>query len=96
MQLQELIVYNFADVNDYVVTEGDDITVRGKIDFYNGLLELFPDSIRVNSAGNTLKDPIDVAAPSEATESNFIRLEKVWITNDTTTVWPNNGNVELT
>jgi hypothetical protein len=89
-------IYNFADVNDYVVTEGDDITVRGKIDFYNGLLELFPDSIRVNSAGNTLKDPIDVAAPSEATESNFIRLEKVWITNDTTTVWPNNGNVELT
>ena len=89
-------IYNFADVNDYVVTEGDAITVRGKIDFYNGLLELFPDSIRVNSAGNTLKDPMDVAAPSEATESNFIRLEKVWITNDTTTVWPNNGNVWLT
>ncbi len=89
-------IYNFADVNDYVVTEGDEITVRGKIDFYNGLLELFPDSIRVNSAGNTLKDPMDVAAPSEATESNFIRLEKVWITNDTTTVWPNNGNVWLT
>ena len=89
-------IFNFNDVDDYVVTEGDEITVKGKIDFFNGLLELFADSIKVNSQNNTLKAPTVVSAPSEATESDFITLEKVWVTNDTITVWPNNGNVELT
>jgi hypothetical protein len=88
-------IFNFNDINDYVVTEGDEITVRGKIDFYRGLLELVADSIRVNSS-KTLKDPRKVAAPSEDTESDFIQLIKVWITNDTTTLWPDNGNVQLT
>jgi len=89
-------IFNFNDVDDYVVTEGDEITVKGKIDFFNGLLELFADSIKVNSQNNTLKAPTLVSAPSEATESDFITLEKVWVTNDTITLWPNNGNVELT
>jgi hypothetical protein len=88
-------VFNFVDVNDYVVTEGDEITARGKIAFYNGLLELMVDSIIVNSTSNTLAMPTMVTKPSEATESMFIQLEKVWIA-DTTTVWPNNGNVLLT
>jgi hypothetical protein len=89
-------IFNFDDVGDYVVTEGDEITVRGQIEFYNGLLELKADSIKLNSQGNTLASPTVVDAPSEDTESEFIQLAKVWITNDTTTVWPNNGNVELT
>lgn len=89
-------IFNFNDVDDYVVTEGDEITVKGKIDFYRGLLELVADSIKVNSSGNPLKAPTAVEAPSEETESDFIVLRKVWITNDTTTVWPDNGNVELT
>lgn len=89
-------IFNFDDVSDYVVTEGDEITVRGQIEFYNGLLELKADSIKLNSQGNALASPTVVDAPSEDTESEFIQLAKVWITNDTTTVWPNNGNVELT
>lgn len=88
-------IFNFNDVSDYVVTEGDEITVRGKIDFYNGLTEVFADSIKVNSTGNTLKDPVVVAAPSESTESDFIKVRKIWIA-DTTTVWPDNGNVLVT
>lgn len=88
-------IFNFRDVNDYVVTEGDEITVRGEITSYNGLIEVFADSIKVNSTGNTLKDPVVVSKPSEDTESDFIEIRKVWIA-DTTTVWPNNGNVALT
>lgn len=87
-------VFNFNDVSDYVVTEGDEITVRGKIDFYRGLLELLADSIRVNSTGNTLVEPTVVTMLDESTESNLISLEKVWLA-DTTTVWPY-GNVLLT
>lgn len=88
-------IFNFRDVSDYVVTEGDEITARGKIDFYNGLLELFVDSIKVNSTGNALKEPTVVNTLSEATESDFIQLAKVWVA-DTSTVWPDNGNVWLT
>ena len=89
-------IFNFDDVSDYVVTEGDEITVRGQIEFYNGLLELKADSIKLNSKGNVLASPTVVSAPSEDTESEFIQLSKVWITNDTTTIWPDNQNVEFT
>ncbi|MGB0850385.1 MAG: lamin tail domain-containing protein [Bacteroidia bacterium] len=94
-------VHSFNDVSNYVVTEGDEITARGYITFYRGLTELRVDSIKVNSQGNTLDAPIDADKPSEETESEFIKLTKVWITNDTTTVWPNGekpnfGNVEFT
>lgn len=88
-------IFNFVDVSEYVVTEGDEITARGEIDFYNGLLELKVDSIKVNSSGNTLAKPTLVAKPTEDTESEFIQLEKVWIA-DGTTEWPDNGNVLLT
>ena len=88
-------IFNFVDVSEYVVTEGDEITARGEIDFYNGLLELKVDSIKVNSIGNTLAKPTLVAKPTEDTESEFIQLEKVWIA-DGTTEWPDNGNVLLT
>lgn len=89
-------VFSFNDVDDYVVTQGDEVTVKGKIGFFNGLLQLEPDSIKLNSQNNTLKAPTAVKTVSEDTESDFIILEKVWVTNDTITVWPNNGNVELT
>jgi hypothetical protein len=89
-------IFNFDDVSDYIVTEGDEITVRGQIEFYNGLLELKADSIKLNSKGNVLASPTVVSAPSEDTESEFIQLSKVWITNDTTTIWPDNQNVEFT
>ncbi|MCB9260759.1 MAG: T9SS type A sorting domain-containing protein [Flavobacteriales bacterium] len=88
-------IFNFNDVSDYVVTEGDEITVRGKMDFYNGLTEVFADSIKVNSSGNTLKDAVMVSKPSEETESDFIVIDRVWVA-DTNTVWPDNGNVWMT
>lgn len=94
-------IHSFVDVSNYSVTEGDEITARGFLTFYRGLTELRVDSIKVNSQGNTLEDPKDADKPSEETESDFIKLTKVWITNDTTTMWPNNespnfGNVEFT
>jgi len=88
-------IFNFRDVSDYVVTEGDEITVRGEMTHYYGLIEVFADSIKVESQNNTLKDPVVVMKPSEETESDFIEIRKVWIA-DTTTVWPSNGNVDIT
>ena len=88
-------IFNFSDVSNYTVTEGDSITARGEIDFYFGLLELFVDSIKLHSQGNPLKTPVEVSAPDESTESDFISITKIWIA-DTTTVWPDNGNVLVT
>lgn len=88
-------IFNFNDVSGYVVTEGDEITVRGEIDFYRGLLELKADSIKVNSQSNALADATPVKKPSEETESEFIVIEKVWLAENET-VWPSNGNVLLT
>jgi hypothetical protein len=87
-------IFNFRDVSDYVVNETDEITVRGSMTSYNGLTEVFADSIKVNGS-STLKSPTVVTKPSEDTESDFIEIRKVWIA-DTTTVWPNNGNVSIT
>lgn len=87
-------IFNFRDVSDYVVNESDEITVRGSITSYNGLTEVFADSIRVVGS-STLKEPRVVTKPSEDTESDFIEIRKVWIA-DTTTVWPSNGNVSIT
>jgi hypothetical protein len=94
-------IHSYVDVSNYTVTEGDEITTRGFLTFYKGLTELRVDSIKVNSQGNTLEDPKDADKPSEETESDFIKLTKVWMTNDTTTMWPdgekpNFGNVEFT
>jgi predicted extracellular nuclease len=87
-------IFNFRDVSDYVVNETDEITVRGSITKYNGLTEIFADSIKLNGL-STLKTARVVAKPSEDTESDFIEIRKVWIA-DTTTVWPSNGNVSIT
>jgi predicted extracellular nuclease len=87
-------IFNFRDVNDYVVNETDEITVRGEITSYNGLTEVFADSIAVTGS-STLKTPRVVTKPSEDTESDFIEIRKVWIA-DTTTVWPDNENVSIT
>jgi Secretion system C-terminal sorting domain/Lamin Tail Domain len=87
-------IFNFVDVSDYVVKEGDEILVRGELDFYNGLTEVKADSIVVITNSNPLKTPMDVETPSEATESQYIKISGIWIA-DTITVWPS-GNISMT
>lgn len=67
-------VFNFNDVDDYVVTEGDELTIAGTIDQFNGLLEIIPNSITVESSGNDLVAATEVTALSEETENKYITL----------------------
>jgi hypothetical protein len=67
-------IYNFADVSNYVVTEGDSIMLRGEIQQFNGLTELFPDSIRIIATGKSLPAHTLVSSLSEATESQLIEI----------------------
>jgi hypothetical protein len=68
-------IYNFADVSNYVVTEGDSIMLRGEIQQFNGLTELFPDSIRIIATGKSLPAHTLVSSLSEATESQLIEIK---------------------
>jgi hypothetical protein len=81
---------------DYVVNEGDEVTVKGPLGFFRGLTQIIADSITVVSTGNAIKDPTDVTSLSEDTESDFVMLTKVWLADDTETVWPSNGNIDVT
>jgi hypothetical protein len=90
-------IWNFADVSNYVVTEGDSLMVRGEVDFFNGLTELFPDSIMVLNQGNPVPAPMEVDVPSQSTESEPIIIENVLVID--TADWPTPGgfssNVDL-
>jgi len=74
-------IYNFADVSNYVVTEGDSIMIRGEIQQFNGLTELFPDSISIISTGTSLPNAALVTTIDESTESALIRIEALTVTS---------------
>ena len=88
-------IFNFNDVSNYVVTEGDSLLARGEIDFYNGLTEFFVDSITVLNSGNPIPEPMLVQAPGQMTESEPIRINNVQVID--AGEWPNGGssNVRL-
>ncbi len=88
-------VFNFNDVDGYVVTEGDSITVNGQIDFFNGLTQIFAEEIVLETQGNPTQTPMVVTALDESTESQYITLENLTLVNNETT-WPSNGNVDVT
>ena len=74
-------IFNFNDVSNYVVNEGDSIMVRGEIQQFNGLTELFPDSISIISTGAYLPPHALVTTLDESTESALIRMENMTVTN---------------
>lgn len=67
-------IFNFNDVSGYVVNEGDSIMVWGDIDQFNGLQEVFVDSIAIISTGSAIPAPISVNSLGENTESRWISL----------------------
>ncbi len=80
----------------YVVDEGDELIVSGRINQFNGLIQLVPEVISVESKDNTLLDPRVVNAPDESTEGSFIRINNVTVID--TSQWPDPGqsrNVDL-
>jgi plastocyanin/DNA/RNA endonuclease YhcR with UshA esterase domain len=89
-------VFDFSDVNGYVVNIGDSIYVEGDIDQFNGLTQIRPDSISIVSTGNTVKMPTVVNALGESTESDLIRINGVTLVN--ASQWPSSGsaNVDIT
>ena len=88
-------VFNFNDVDGYVVTEGDSIGVKGQIDQFNGLTQIFAEEIQLFSQGNATVTPQVVSVLDESTESQLVTLEGLTLVNGEAT-WPGNGNIEVT
>ncbi len=79
-------VFNFDDVDNYVVTEGDELRLIGEVDFYNGLTEFVPDSIMILSTGNCIPFPTVVTDLNEDTEANYIEIRGVYLVDPSQ--WP--------
>lgn len=84
-------VFSFTDVGTYTMpTAGDSILVKGDLGQFNGLTQIVPDSITVETTGNATLSPVVVTALSEATESKYVTLENVHIVD--TSAWTNSGS----
>ena len=89
-------VFNFDDVSDYVVNEGDKITVLGKIGQFNGLTQVFADSILVLESGLETVTPTIVTALDESTEAQWITIENVNFVDPIATFPSGSNNIDVT
>ena len=90
-----IYIYNFADVNGYQSTQGDEIRVVGTIDEYNGLTQIFADSITVISQGNTLPTPMIVTMLDESTENELITIENAMLIDPWPTSTTSSANLDV-
>ena len=89
-------VFNFDDVSDYVVNEGDKITVLGKIGQFNGLTQVVADSILTLESGLPTVTPTIVTTLDESTESQWITIENVNFVNPIATFPSGSNNIDVT
>jgi len=85
-----------SSFTNYVVTEGDEVTMEGTVGSFNGLAQFSPDTVIVNSVGNTLFAPTVVLTLDESTESQLVTLQNVTLVNPAQ--WDNAGsnNIDVT
>lgn len=72
-----LAVFNTGLNFGYTVTEGDMISIKGKLEQFNGLTQIVPDSIKLLSSGNALVSPKEISAFIENDESSLLSLNNL-------------------
>jgi predicted extracellular nuclease len=72
-----------ATAASYNVTEGDEVRIIGSIGHFNGLLQMYLDSVVVLSTGNSLQSPTVVTSLGESTESELIKFENATMVDPT-------------
>jgi hypothetical protein len=72
-----------ATVASYTVTEGDEVRIVGDIGHFNGLLQMYVDSVTVISTGNATQTPTVVTALGESTESELVKFKNMTMVDPT-------------
>ena len=72
-----------ATVASYTVTEGDEVRIVGDIGHFNGLLQMYVDSVTVISTGNATQTPTVVTSLDESTESELVKFENMTMVDPT-------------
>ncbi len=78
-----IAVFDFQDVDNYVVTEGDEIEIVGTVAQFRGLTQIQPSSITLLSQGNALTPHTVVTDLNESTESLPIEMEGMLLVDPT-------------
>jgi len=89
-------IFNNNTDFEYVVTPGDEITVEGTIDQFNGLTQIAIDALTVNSSENDIQEFKEVSNLSENTESENVLFNGLSIIDESR--WLGDGssfNVEF-
>lgn len=89
----------FADtpLNNYTVTEGDLVRVYGDVGFFNGLTQLYMDSVVLLTQGNPVPTPTVVTFLDETTESELVRIDNLTLVDPAQWTGTGSGfNVEVT
>ncbi|GGH77781.1 DUF5689 domain-containing protein [Phaeocystidibacter marisrubri] len=87
----------FAGGLNFTVTEGDSIRVIGELDEYNGLAQIYADSIVVIKSGSTLPTPMVITSLDETTESELVRFNNATLVDPTQWGSGSSGfNVDIT
>ena len=84
-----ICIFKYGEILD--IDQGDEVSIIGNIDQYNGKTEIVPDTFEVLSTGNDLPEPLtmeDIAHPEEA-ECMLFKIEEARLTEDT---WPDEGS----
>ncbi len=70
-------------VDGYVVNEGDSVVITGTVGQFAGLTQLNPSSIDLISSGNPIAEPTVVTELSDATVSQLVKIECVFLLDPT-------------
>ena len=91
-------VYSSAPAaQSYTVMEGDQVRLIGSIGQFNGLTQMYPDSIAFISSNNTLPTPTVVSQLGENTESELVTFTSATLVDPSQ--WTGSGsgfNVDIT
>ncbi len=77
-----VIVYNAAKQFKYTVKEGDKITVRGKVDQFNGLIQMAADTVFKTGTGTLFTTKV-VSKLDESTEALIVKIKSVTLVDAT-------------
>ncbi len=67
-------IFSSSNPFNYTFQEGDELLIKGKLDQFNGLAQINPDSLFVLSSGNDLVQAREVSAFDETTESSLVMI----------------------